>query len=91
MKNDDKLSIYAYYADGSIQSWGYDGRWFESSEALIADVAKDFADQLHRVTKIRFIFNEDKTKDLLPTIFGSELTDDLMAWLIEIGVYKNGN
>lgn len=91
MNADDKLSIYAYYADGSIQSWGYDGRWFETYDKLVEDVAKDFADQLQKVTKIRFMFNEDKTKDLLPTIFGSELTDDLIAWLTEIGVYRNGN
>lgn len=90
MKNDDRLLIFAYYADGAIQSWGYDGDQFATWDLLLEDVSKDFTDQLQQVTKIRFMFNETETKDLLPTIYGQELTDDLWSWLQEIGAV-NGN
>lgn len=91
MKDTDKIEIFAYYGDGSIQSWGYDGDQFATYELMFDDVAHDFAKQLVNVTKIRFMFNESDTKDLLPTIYGKELTTALIKWLAEIGVYENGN
>lgn len=104
MQNTEKLQIFAQYLDGSMQSWGYDGKWFGKYDDMLADVAKDFpsnfAETYKNVVGLLFVWGEGlplgeelenvPTKELSP-VYGEELVQAVSEWLTEIGVYQNGN
>lgn len=104
MKDTEKLQIYVTYKNGSLQSWGYDGKHFDNLERVIADVQKDFPADFPTVykdiTSMIFVWGEgiplddqlkdEPTKELEP-VYGQELVDTLTAWLAELGVLTNGN
>ena len=104
MKDTEKLQIYVNYADGSMQSWGYDGKHFNNYPTLLADVARDFPldfpDHYKGVESMLFVWGEGlplddqlkdvPTKELQPT-YGQKLVDAVATWLAELGVLENGN
>lgn len=104
MKDTEKLQIYVTYKNGSMQSWGYDGKHFAEYEHVLSDVARDFPADFPTVYKdidaMLFVWGEGlplddqlkevPTKDLEP-VYGQELVDTLTTWLAELGVLKNGN
>jgi len=104
MQNTEKLQIFAKYLDGSMQSWGYDGVWFDKYNDMLADIAKDFpshfAETYKNVVGLLLVWGEGlpigdelknvPTKELEP-VYGDELLQVVSEWLTEIGVLQNGN
>ena len=97
MKNDDKLQIYVYYPDGSIQGYGYDGKWFETIEAMLDNVLGDFPEVQENIDKMLFVWGtglplgdelKDKPTKTLDPVFGDELIEALTAWLKKVGVIE---
>lgn len=104
MKDTEKLQIYANYKDGSMQSWGYDGKHFTSYPTLLADVARDFPDDFPAkykdVVSLLLVWGEglpldDQLKDVptkeLEPVYGHQLVDTVATWLTELGVLQNGD
>lgn len=95
MDNKNRLQILAYYLDGSVQMWGYDGKWFDDYNAVLTDIAKDFPtdffDHYKNVVGMRLVWNNgDDTKEIQPTC-GEPLLQAVAEWLTELGEYENGN
>lgn len=95
MQNTERIQILAHYLDGSTQVWGYDGKWFDDYNAVMADIAKDFPsdffDHYKNVVGMGFVWNNgEQTKDLPPTC-GDELVQAVSDWLVELEVIENGN
>lgn len=95
MDNKNRLQIIAYYFNGNVQSWGYDGQWFNDYDAVLADVANDFPDDFPEryqgVVGMRLDWNNDQTTIAIKPVYGEELIAKLTEWLTELGVYQNGN
>ena len=99
MQDTEKLQIYIMLDDGSMRSWGYDGRWFDTYEKVLDDVAKDFPDSFPETypntESMLLVWGEGlpianeldgvPTKTIAPT-FGAGLVAEVSSWLTEIGV-----
>lgn len=104
MQDTEKLQIYVTYKDGSMQSWGYDGKHFDTYPEMLASVARDFHDNFTDtytdIEAMLFVWGEglplgDELKDVptkeLDPVYGQPLIDELTSWLLELGVQVNGN
>lgn len=104
MKDTEKLQIYVTYANGSMQSWGYDGDSFDTYDAMFDNLSKDFHDgffDTYKEVKGMFLVwgvglpIADQLKDVPTTeispICGSDLVDTVADWLNSIGVPVYGN
>lgn len=104
MTEDQKIQINVTYADGAIQSWGYDGQHFPTVAAALQNVAADFPDTFldtyKNVKSILLIWGKGlptpealknmPNKELEPKC-GPALLEDVANWLEEIGVQVDGN
>lgn len=92
MKDTDQLQIQVNYKDGSIQTFGYDGKWFDTIDDALANAYNDFKEPFKNVNTMAFSWNNYQLAQHLNTpIWGDDLISYIRNFLYEEGVIQNGN
>jgi len=92
MKDTDQLQIQVEYKDGSIQAFGYDGKWFKTLDDALTNAYKDFKEPFKNVSGMSIVWNNNQlAQHLTKPKWGDDLIEYIRNLFIEEGVIQNGN
>ena len=87
MKDNERLQIQVEYKDGSIQTFGYDGKWFDTIDDALSNAYQDFKEPFDNVSGISIVWNYNELAQHLTTpIWGDDLIMYIRNFFVEEGV-----
>ena len=92
MKDNERLQIQVMYKDGSIQSFGYDGKWFKTVDDALNNAYNGFKEPFKSVSGMAIVWNNNQLAQHLTTpIWGDDLIAYIRNFFVEEGVIQYGN
>lgn len=80
------------YKDGSIQSFGYDGKWFKTVDDALNNAYNDFKEPIKDVTSMMIVWGNDEfVRHLSTPIWGNDLILLARDYLVGEGIIRDGN